>query len=307
MHEVVWSRQLVPLIGAEAYAQAVALAVFMAGLAAGALLARRRADRGRPLRDYALLELAIAGYALAIPLLLAAAGAGYLALARLLFPHDAARLAIRFALTILIVAPPAILMGATLPLLAGALARQAPGQLRRRVSALYAANCAGAVSGTALAGFVALPLLGTWGALAIAALANLAAAALVAPFARREPASASLGGAPPTSAPVIPDGRATARPLRFRPGGALHRALRQRAVCHGVRGAVRAGGGPGDGLVGLRLLRHVDRVHRGDRARQRAAGAAGDPLVAGRAGDHPARRASSRSWPRRRCWPGCPT
>ena len=54
MHEVVWSRQLVPLIGAEAYAQAVALGVFMAGLAVGALLARRRADRGRPLRDYAV-------------------------------------------------------------------------------------------------------------------------------------------------------------------------------------------------------------------------------------------------------------
>ena len=187
MHEVVWSRQLVRLVGAEAYAQAIALAVFMAGLATGALLARRRADSGRPLAAYVGLELAIAGYALAIPLLLAAAGAGYLALARAFFDHGGARLAIRFALTILIVAPPSILMGATLPLLAGALARQTPGGVRPLVSALYAANCAGAVLGTALAGFVALPLLGIWGALATAALANLIAAALVTPQALREP------------------------------------------------------------------------------------------------------------------------
>jgi spermidine synthase len=202
MHEVVWSRQLVPLIGAEAHAQAVALAVFMAGLSAGALLIRRRADRPRPLRTYAWLELYIAGYALATPLLLWAAAAGYLALARAFFHHEAARLALRFALTILILAPPATLMGATLPLLAGALARAAPGLVRRRVSALYAANCAGAVFGTALAGFVALPLAGVWGALGLAALANVAAAALVGPFARRELPSIPLSdrmvsGTPP--------------------------------------------------------------------------------------------------------------
>jgi spermidine synthase len=197
MHEVVWSRQLVQLVGAEAYAQVVALAVFMAGLAGGALLARGRADRGQALRDYVRLEVAIAAYGLALPLLLAAAGAGYLALARLLFESDGARLALRFVLTTVVVAPPALLMGATLPLLAGGITRgvtrASTNQLRRRVSGLYAANCAGAVIGTGLSGFVALPLLGTWGALGLAAAANIIAAALVLPIARRVQSAAVAG------------------------------------------------------------------------------------------------------------------
>ncbi len=210
MHEVVWSRQLVRLIGAESHAQAVSLAVFMAGLAAGALLARRRADGEHPLRDYARLEVLIAAYALLIPLLLAAAGAGYLALARALFPHAAAGLAIRFALTMLVVAPPAILMGATLPLLAAAVARGSTAPLRGKLSALYAANCAGAVAGTATAGFLALPLTGIWGALALAAAANLAAAALVARFVRRQPPAVPI-----EPAPSWPDRPVPAIPLFF--------------------------------------------------------------------------------------------
>ena len=290
-----------PLIGAEAYAQAVALAVFMAGLAAGALLARRRADRGRPLRDYALLELAIAGYALAIPLLLAAAGAGYLALARLLFQHDAARLAIRFALTILIVAPPAILMGATLPLLAGALARQAPGQLRRRVSALYAANCAGAVLGTAVAGFVALPLLGIWGALAIAVLANLAAAALVAPVARREPARAPpppSRRAPPIELPsragsgvVASDRRPRSPPTRTAGPVALRRPLRSAACAPwGTRCCSCGWWGWSMGSSGyafsVMLIGFIGGIALGSALLGRLRHA----LVAGHPRDHPARR-----------------
>src|SRR4051794_20594247 len=64
MHEVVWSRQLVVLLGAETYAQAVVLAVFMGGLAVGAVVLGGRADRGRPLSLYITLELLVAAYAL---------------------------------------------------------------------------------------------------------------------------------------------------------------------------------------------------------------------------------------------------
>ncbi len=45
MHQVVWAKLLVRLIGSTAVAQATVLAVFMAGLAAGALFFGRRADR----------------------------------------------------------------------------------------------------------------------------------------------------------------------------------------------------------------------------------------------------------------------
>src|SRR3954468_24922510 len=64
MHEVVWSRQLVRLIGVESYAQAAVLTVFMGGLAAGAFAIGRIADRRPPARLYVLLEVLIAAYAL---------------------------------------------------------------------------------------------------------------------------------------------------------------------------------------------------------------------------------------------------
>ena len=52
MHEVVWAKLLVRLIGATAYAQVAVLAVFMGGLALGSVLFGRRIDRaGRPLQS----------------------------------------------------------------------------------------------------------------------------------------------------------------------------------------------------------------------------------------------------------------
>jgi spermidine synthase len=185
MHEVVWSRQLVVLLGAETYAQAVVLAVFMGGLAAGAVVLGGRADRGRPLALYMTLELLVAAYALLLPLLIWAAGAVYVAAARRFFDADGVRLLLRLILATLVVAPPAVMMGGTLPVLARRLARDT-GEVRRRVGALYAVNSAGAVLGTAIAGFVALPLLGLWAALAVGAAANVAAALIVLPLAREE-------------------------------------------------------------------------------------------------------------------------
>ena len=53
MHQVIWAKLLVPLIGATAYAQATVLAVFMGGLAIGAVGFGKRVDRlGRPLGTY---------------------------------------------------------------------------------------------------------------------------------------------------------------------------------------------------------------------------------------------------------------
>ncbi len=86
MHQVIWAKLLVGVIGATAHAQATVLAVFMGGLAIGAVTIGRRIDRrGRPLRTYVVLEFAIAAYGLALPLLVTAAGAGYVAIATLVF------------------------------------------------------------------------------------------------------------------------------------------------------------------------------------------------------------------------------
>jgi spermidine synthase len=202
MHEVVWSRRLVQLVGAEAYAQAVVLAVFMGGLAVGAVVLGRRADRGRPLRLYVLCEALIAAYGLILPALLAATGAGYLALVRPVFEHDGLRLALRFVLAAVTIAPPAVLMGGTLPALARHLAGAGG---RGSVGGLYACNSVGAVLGTAVAGFLVLPALGSVGALLVASAASLAAGALLLPAARRESAAEAVAGPDPGAAHAAPE------------------------------------------------------------------------------------------------------
>ena len=62
MHQVVWARLLLHLLGATAYAQATVLAVFMGGLAIGAVVIGRRVDaRGRPLCPDELIRRAGCG------------------------------------------------------------------------------------------------------------------------------------------------------------------------------------------------------------------------------------------------------
>jgi spermidine synthase len=194
LHEVVWTRQLVKLIGAAAYAEVVVLAAFMGGLALGSAVFGRRVDRlARPLLLYVGLEAAVAVYGLLLPWISQLVGAGYLALARPLFEHGGARLALRLGLAMLVVTPPAALLGGTLPVLARCLAARNTGRV---VGALYALNAAGAVLGTVVGGFVALPALGAHRSLLLAALCNLAAGALVLPFARAAGVRASETAAP---------------------------------------------------------------------------------------------------------------
>src|SRR5262249_34147110 len=67
-----------------------------------------------------------------------------------------------FGIAALLLLPPTTLMGATLPLLARRVVRggEDMGALGRRIGALYAANTAGAVVGTAAAGFWLIPAAG---------------------------------------------------------------------------------------------------------------------------------------------------
>ena len=204
MHQVIWAKLLVGVIGATAHAQATVLAVFMGGLAIGAVTIGRRIDRrGRPLRTYVVLEFAIAAYGLALPLLVTAAGAGYVAIATLVFESAGQKLLLRFVLAALVVLVPAVLMGGTLP----ALARHAITGLadtRRQVGRLYSLNSVGAVLGAGVAGFLALPSLGVHGSLFLACGLNGLAGLLLWRPARLEAALATppTGGPPTARSPV---------------------------------------------------------------------------------------------------------
>jgi predicted membrane-bound spermidine synthase len=178
VYQVLWSRFIASLVGASSIAHVIVLIVFMGGLALGSWVFGQKADRvASPGRLYAVLELAIGLYAIALPWLLKAAAVPYLALARGHYPDDLGTVAaLRFLLALVVLLPPTVLMGGTLP----AAVRMLAGRdgLRHTVARLYFLNSLGASFGASLAAFVLLPSLGMVGASVFSAALNIAAAAV---------------------------------------------------------------------------------------------------------------------------------
>jgi spermidine synthase len=185
IYEVVWFQQLELVTGSTAVSLAVLLATFMGGMCLGSwLLPRRIPVAARPLRVYALIEFGLAV-------------CGIVVLG--LIPRLSGVATYREAVAGACILPPALLMGATLPVLA----RQA-GAAADRVSWIgffYGANLAGAVLGCLLAGFYLLRQYDVSVAVYTAASINLvmagvalaAAADTVPPGAENEaPAKASV-------------------------------------------------------------------------------------------------------------------
>lgn len=200
VHEIAWAKLLARLIGSTAHAQALVLALFMGGLALGALLYGRRAPAGAAgLRLYARLEIYIGLYGVALPLLALGVGGLHDLAAPLVFDRPGASFGLRFVLAALVALAPAIWMGGTIPVLAACLTRRA-GDTRARVGALYAVNNLGAVVGALAAGFVLVAQLGVYGALAAAALLNFLSAGLGRRLARLEEEAEGEGAARPPSA-----------------------------------------------------------------------------------------------------------
>ncbi len=176
--QVVWLRYMSLIFGNTIWAAATLLAVFMGGLGAGALLAGRWGRRlSRPLTAYALCEVGVALLALASPQMLSWIDRVYVLAYRSLGNEPWLFAAGRVLLAAAFLFPPTLLMGATLPfVLAGA--APAAGAAGRVTALLYGINTLGAVAGTALAGFVTVPVLGLRASLLVAAAFNLVAALL---------------------------------------------------------------------------------------------------------------------------------
>ncbi|MBW2494627.1 MAG: hypothetical protein JRE43_07735, partial [Deltaproteobacteria bacterium] len=196
------------LLGSHGEATATVLAIFLGGLSCGYALfgwatrrvlerARRSGRRPRLLSFYARVEAGIGIYALAFPILF-----GFAQKLSLLGPLDRDALGFAFdvALSALLIGPPAVLMGGTIPILTLALA----GSLDRatRVHAwIYGANTLGAFAGALAGGFWLIPLLGLDGVVWAMAGLNLAAAGVFAGLEGRAPevaldAEAAAGVAP---------------------------------------------------------------------------------------------------------------
>jgi spermidine synthase len=207
-YEVLWGRSLVTSLGNTADASAAVLTAFVGAMGLGAALIGRLGDRVRdPLLLYSSLECALAVFGMAVPVV----GSRLLprvAAALLVSGPAPAGWMIRLLLGVTLVAVPAALMGATLPLLVRRLSSRR-GDAARWFSWLYAANTAGAAFGAAAAGLFVVPMLGIRLGSGIAAVLNLAAAAL-GMWARRLAPPVETAPAPtPAAAPQGVRNRAT--------------------------------------------------------------------------------------------------
>lgn len=214
IYEVVWTRLLALQMGHTVAAASTVLAAFMGGLAAGAWAAPRLPSIVRTyhiLRLYAACEIVVASIAIALPHLLSSAVPA-LAWA---YADGAApvRLAVvRSAISFVLVALPAVAMGATYPIAAAAMARGHATNADGAATAglLYAGNTAGAAIGAVAAGFWLIPAFGLRATTFVAVALNIAAAAAAWQLANAE-AKTNAGAAPAVHAPARPEGRARAQ------------------------------------------------------------------------------------------------
>jgi len=172
IYEVLWARMLGLVFGVTTLAIGLVLAAFMGGLALGSAIAAKPAARiTRAVRAYALIEIAIGVYALAVPLLFGLIDRVYVAAWQHFQSGFYGFAFARFALAASVLLIPTALMGATLPVLAAAVGASQSG--RNAITALYACNLAGAIAGTIAAGFFFLPTLGVRATIWIAAATNV--------------------------------------------------------------------------------------------------------------------------------------
>ncbi|MGA9701825.1 MAG: spermidine synthase, partial [Pseudomonas sp.] len=131
VYQVLWIKQLSLVVGVEVYAITTGISAFFAGLALGGLLFGRLADRfSRPLLLYAGLELLVGVFGVGATLALGTAAEPFAWLEERIG-------LLAWALPFMLVGLPAVLMGATLPVLVRSLTVDAKA-LSRAGGRLYA-------------------------------------------------------------------------------------------------------------------------------------------------------------------------
>jgi spermidine synthase len=140
--EVLWTRMMLQSTGSSIYVFIAVVAVFLIGIAGGSLIYERRRDRNPQMATLGAL-LAIAGGLTVVPMILS----------NLSGPHW-------LPVAVLLILPVTTIFGYTFPLTVRLFVGSAD-EASRGVGLVYAANTAGCVVGTVLAGFVLIPALGT--------------------------------------------------------------------------------------------------------------------------------------------------
>jgi spermidine synthase len=201
IYEVIWFQLLQLVIGATAVSLGILLATFMGGMCAGSLLLGRFVPVDRhPLRVYAQLELGIGAFGLLILFAVPALGSP----------------------AVVLLLPPTLLMGATLP----AVARwvESTPQGISWLGFFYGGNNAGAVAGSLVAGFYLLRLhdMATATYVAAAINATMAALAFLLASRTRYPVSEAPANETKATRAQTTKVRATGTPLSLLFGGTVY-------------------------------------------------------------------------------------
>lgn len=179
IYQSIWSHYLGLFLGHAAYAQALVLAIFMGGMAAGAAWIAHVGQRWRNLiRGYALIEAAIGVLGLLFHWVFGQTAAfSY----DILIPALSAPWMVdvaRWLIAALLILPQTVLLGMTFPLMSGGLIRRFPESQGRLLGGLYFTNSIGAAIGALSAVFILLPWVGLPGAMVAAAVLNFVVAGL---------------------------------------------------------------------------------------------------------------------------------
>lgn len=197
IYETVWFHLVQLVVGASSISVAVLLCSFMGGMALGsALLPRLVPASIHPLRVVAALEAGIAALGILIPLALPYVQQAYVAMVG----YGYAGVLLRATACAVVLTPPTMLMGATLPAISRWFDRRI--EAASSVGYLYTANIAGGTVGTVLAGFYLLRVYDTVVAGAVAVAINLLVALGAWWLATRQPERA---GNPEASPPPVLD------------------------------------------------------------------------------------------------------
>jgi len=173
VYEICWVRQATLTFGVSMYAYSAVLTAYMGGMAIGGYVIGKRADEtANPLRLFAWLQVSLAGLGLLAPFALSGLTALYASVARHLASGLAVLTVLRLAMSLLVLAPPAICIGATLPVMSRAYARHS-GRVGRDVGGLYTVNTLGSVLGCLLTAILFIRLLGLRETVILAAAINL--------------------------------------------------------------------------------------------------------------------------------------
>lgn len=179
IYQSIWSHYLGLFLGHAAYAQALVLAIFMGGMAAGAAWIAHTGQKWRNLiRGYALIEVIIGLLGLLFHWIFGAVATfSYEWLIPALGEPWAINL-MRWVVAALLILPQTVLLGMTFPLMSGGLIRRFPGSDGQLLGGLYFTNSIGAAIGALAAVFVLLPWVGLPGAMVTAGILNFVVAGL---------------------------------------------------------------------------------------------------------------------------------